>query len=150
MEYCWALPNPGQAQGTSPLQLKSMLKYLDYIFVLRPVLMVPVWTILLLGHHQGSRYAAFNRSLPWLFMFSTLFIGGVYLLNQIYDLESDRKNKKLFFLVEGYISKKNAWVLTIFLYVFSVVPAYLLSLTLGIILASASFPVSSILPRLFL
>lgn len=133
MEYCWALPNPGQAQGTSPLQLKSMLKYLDYIFVLRPVLMVPVWTILLLGHHQGSRYAAFNRSLPWLFMFSTLFIGGVYLLNQIYDLESDRKNKKLFFLVEGYISKKNAWVLTIFLYVFSVVPAYLLSLTLGII-----------------
>src|SRR3989304_3784451 len=68
----------------SPLRLKNMLKYLDYIFVLRPVLMVPVWTILLLGHHQGSRYGFSDRSLFWLFIFSTLFIGGVYLLNQIY------------------------------------------------------------------
>jgi len=110
-----------------------MLKYFDYIFVLRPVLMVPVWTILLLGHHQGSRYGSSNRSLFWLFIFSTIFIGGVYLLNQIYDLETDRKNKKLFFLAEGHISKKNAWIMTALLYVFSVVPAYFLSLILGII-----------------
>jgi geranylgeranylglycerol-phosphate geranylgeranyltransferase len=95
--------------------------------------MVPVWTILLLGHHQGSRYATSDKSLFWLFLFSTFFIGGVYLLNQIYDLETDRKNKKLFFLAEGHISKKNAWVLTVFLYLFSVLPAYGLSLTIGII-----------------
>lgn len=110
-----------------------MLKFLDYIFVLRPVLMVPVWTILLLGHHQGSRYGSSNRSLLWLFVFSTLFIGGVYLLNQIYDLETDRKNKKLFFLAEGHISKKNAWVYTIILCLSSVIPSYFLSVTLGII-----------------
>ncbi|HEX9913207.1 MAG TPA: UbiA family prenyltransferase [candidate division Zixibacteria bacterium] len=110
-----------------------MLKYLDYIFVLRPVLMVPVWTILLLGYYQGSRDASFDKSLLWLFLFATFFIGGVYLLNQIYDLETDRKNKKLFFLAEGYISKKNAWVLTVFSYLFSVLPAYFLSLTIGII-----------------
>jgi geranylgeranylglycerol-phosphate geranylgeranyltransferase len=110
-----------------------MLKCFDYIFVLRPVLMVPVWTILLLGYHQGSRYASFDKLLFWLFLFSTFFIGGVYLLNQIYDLETDRKNKKLFFLAEGHISKKNAWVLTVFLYLFSVLPAYVLSLTIGII-----------------
>jgi 4-hydroxybenzoate polyprenyltransferase len=110
-----------------------MLKYFDYIFVLRPVLMVPVWTILLLGHHQGSRYSSSNRSLFWLFVFSTLFIGGVYLLNQIYDLETDRKNKKLFFLSEGYITKKSAWTYTAFLYLFGVLPSYFLSLTIGII-----------------
>ena len=110
-----------------------MLKFLDYIFVLRPVLMVPVWTILLLGHHQGSRYGSSNRSLFWLFIFSTLFIGGVYLLNQIYDLETDRKNKKLFFLSEGHISTKTAWTYAAFLYLLSVLPSYLLSLTIGII-----------------
>jgi len=95
--------------------------------------MVPVWTILLLGHHQGSRYATSAKSLFWLFLFSTLFIGGVYLQNQIYDLETDRKNKKLFFLSEGYISIENARNLTLFLYLFSIVPAYFLSLTIGII-----------------
>lgn len=110
-----------------------MLKYLDYIFVLRPVLMVPVWTILLLGHHQGSRYGFSDRSLFWLFILSTLFIGGVYLLNQIYDLETDRKNKKLFFLAEGQISQKTAWIYTVFLYFLSVVPSYFLSVTIGII-----------------
>ena len=110
-----------------------MLKYLDYIFVLRPVLMVPVWTILLLGHHQGSRYGSSNRPLFWLFIFSTLFIGGVYLLNQIYDLETDRKNKKLFFLAEGHISQKTAWTYTALLYLLSVIPSYFLSVTIGII-----------------
>lgn len=110
-----------------------MIKYLDYLFVLRPTLMVPVWTILLLGHHQGSRYATLDKPLFWLFIFSTLFMGGVYLQNQIHDLETDRKNKKLFFLAEGHISKENAKNFTIFLYLFSVIPAYFLSLTLGII-----------------
>jgi 4-hydroxybenzoate polyprenyltransferase len=113
--------------------VKRMLKFFDYIFVLRPVLMVPVWTILLLGHHQGSRYGSSNRSLFWFFLFSTLFIGGVYLLNQIYDLETDRKNKKLFFLSERYISQKTAWTYTAILYVLSVVPSYSLSMTIGII-----------------
>ncbi|HVP37061.1 MAG TPA: UbiA family prenyltransferase [Terriglobales bacterium] len=110
-----------------------MLKFLDYIFVLRPVLMVPVWTILLLGYHQGSRYGSSGRSFFWLFIFSTLFIGGVYLLNQIYDLDTDRKNKKLFFLSEGNISKKVAWIYTTLLYLLSVVPSYFLSFTIGVI-----------------
>jgi len=95
--------------------------------------MVPVWTILLLGHHQGSRYGSSNRSLFWLFIFSTLFIGGVYLLNQIYDLETDRKNKKLLFLAEGLISQKAAWIYTAPLYLLSVIPSYFLSATIGII-----------------
>jgi len=95
--------------------------------------MVPVWTILLLGHHQGSRYGFSDRSLFWLFIFSTIFIGGVYLLNQIYDLETDRKNKKLFFLAEGHISQKTAWIYTAFLYVLSVLPSYFLSLSIGMI-----------------
>jgi 4-hydroxybenzoate polyprenyltransferase len=116
-----------------------MLKFFDYVFVLRPVLMVPVWTILLLGHHQGSRYGFSDRSLFWLFIFSTLFIGGVYLLNQIYDLETDRKNKKLFFLAEGHISQKTAWTYTVLLYLLSVVPSYFLSATIGIIFTLGLF-----------
>lgn len=110
-----------------------MIKYLDYIFILRPVLMVPVWTVLLLGHHQGSRYGYLDKSLFWLFLFSTLFIGAVYLQNQIHDLETDRKNKKLFFLAEGYISLENARKINLFLYLFSIIPSYFLSITIGVI-----------------
>ncbi|MDH4222279.1 MAG: UbiA family prenyltransferase [candidate division Zixibacteria bacterium] len=116
-----------------------MIKYLDYIFVLRPVLMVPVWTVLLLGHHQGSRYGYLDKSLFWLFLLFTLFIGGAYLQNQIYDLETDRKNKKLFFLAEGYIPLENARKFTLLLYLFSVIPAYFLSLTIGLIFTLGFF-----------
>jgi 4-hydroxybenzoate polyprenyltransferase len=108
-----------------------MLKYLDYLFVIRPVLMVPVWTILLLGHHRSAVLSGESHSPGLILLLTTFLVGGVYLLNQIYDVESDRRNKKLFFLSEDYISKKNAIFQTIFLNFVSIISAYLVSLDLG-------------------
>ena len=46
------------------------------------------------------------------------------ILNQIYDLEIDRKNKPTRPLVTGEIKMKEAWILTIILYFFAIIPTY--------------------------
>jgi 4-hydroxybenzoate polyprenyltransferase len=110
-----------------------MIRYLDYLFVIRPVLMPPVWTILLLGHHRSAALSG-QSDLPGLILLLVTFlVGAVYLLNQIYDVEPDRMNRKLFFLAEGYISKKNAIFQTVLLNLISIIPAYLISLELGLL-----------------
>lgn len=108
-----------------------MLKWLDYLFVIRPVLMPPVWTILLLGHHRSAALTGESNLSGLILLLVTFLVGAVYLLNQIYDVKSDRINKKLFFLAEGNISKGNAVLQTVFLNLVSIIPAYLISLQLG-------------------
>ncbi len=110
-----------------------MLKYLDYLFLTRPVLMPPVWTILLLGHARSSRLSGENNLPGLAVLLVTFLVGGVYVLNQIFDIESDRLNQKLFFLARGYISRKSAVVETILLNLLCVIPAFLISLQLGLL-----------------
>ncbi len=50
----------------------------------------------------------------------TGLMGGIYILNQIFDIETDRINDKIFFLPRGIISIRNAWIETILLYLFSI------------------------------
>jgi 4-hydroxybenzoate polyprenyltransferase len=110
-----------------------MLKYLDYFFLLRPVLMPPVWTILLLGHHRSSQITG-NSHLPGLaLLLITFLIGAVYILNQIFDIESDRLNRKLFFLAQGHISTKSAWFEMFLLDLAAIIPAFIISWQLGIL-----------------
>lgn len=40
----------------------------------------------------------------------SLLASAIYVFNQIFDIESDRRNKKLFLLPEGIISVSTAWV----------------------------------------
>jgi 4-hydroxybenzoate polyprenyltransferase len=61
-----------------------------------------------------------------LFVQLWLLFGAVYSLNQIFDVESDRANRKLFFLPENLISHRAAWVFTIGLNVAALVLAALL------------------------
>lgn len=110
-----------------------MLKYLDYLFVIRPVLMPPVWTILLLGHHRSSQLSGINHLPGLALLLVTFLVGAVYILNQIFDIESDRLNRKLFFLAQGHISVKAANIETILLNVLSVIPAFMISWQLGLL-----------------
>ncbi len=106
------------------------LKYLDYLFVLRPILFPPVWTIALLGYHRNPTLSSNSLSLALLWL--TLLVGAVYLLNQVFDLPSDRENKKLFFLTEGHLPIKSAILEIIFLNLASISGAFLISYQLGI------------------
>jgi 4-hydroxybenzoate polyprenyltransferase len=87
---------------------------LDYLFFLRPVLLPPVWTIALLGTIRSGLTHEMHVGL-WVvfFLHLTALFGGVYTLNQICDVESDKLNKKLYFIPEGIISINSAWRFTI-------------------------------------
>lgn len=94
---------------------------LDYFFFIRPVLLPPVWTIALLGTVRSG----LTHEMPvtmWAVFFLHLaaLFGGVYALNQICDVETDRLNRKLYFLPEGLISIDAAWRFTIALDVLAI------------------------------
>lgn len=99
---------------STPVSIHGRHTVLDYVFFTRPVLMPPVWTIALLGAH-GVPNAATIPVWRWVVMFFQLWslFGAVYTLNQIFDVESDRANRKLFFLPEAVISARAAWSFTI-------------------------------------
>jgi len=88
-----------------------VIRVLDYIFLLRPSLMVPSWTFLLLGYyHATGKLIHLSTAFWWAFFIMTLLMGGTYILNQIVDRESDRINRKLFLISEGYIAVRSAYI----------------------------------------
>ena len=87
------------------------LRFLDYIFLLRPLILIPVWTFFLLGAWHSD--PGLSVVVPTLKFFSgimafTLLIGAVYIINQIFDRVSDLNNNKLFFLPKSIIPVKTA------------------------------------------
>jgi len=95
--------------------------------------MPPVWSILLLGHHRASGFAIYESSIGLVFFLISVSMGAVYVLNQIHDIESDRINKKLFFLADGLIPLKNAWLEAILLTATGTAGAFICSFQLGIL-----------------
>ena len=118
------MTRPDDITSLLPVSIHGRHTLLDYVFFTRPVLMPPVWTIALLGAHsvQGASEIPGWR---WILLFVQLWFlfGAVYSLNQIFDVESDRANRKLFFLPENLISHRAAWVFTISLNVAALVLA---------------------------
>jgi len=137
--------------GELDLKLNAVF---DYLFLLRPILFVPLWALTLLGYFwaEGGTYRLAwlpqGRLLLSLFLYS-LLMGSVYVLNQIFDRDSDRLNRKLYLLAKGYVNLRAAWVECFLLIVVSLSlsllfsPAYrvfiLLSLGLGILYSAPPF-----------
>lgn len=96
--------------------MKKIVKLFDYIFIMRPALFYPVWTVFLTGLWGGSRFGTGKQlsENPVIMILIiggvTLIMGGAYILNQIQDLETDRINGKLFLLADRIISIKSAWI----------------------------------------
>ena len=108
-----------------------MAKVWDYVFLTRPVLMLPGWSIILLAYQRSSPDSATTSNLMLTMLAATLLYGGVYILNQIFDRETDKINRKLFLLSEGYVSLKAAVRLMAFCFVSSLVLSFYLSATIG-------------------
>lgn len=116
------------------MSTSSLIKSLDYFFVLRPVLFVPGWSTLLAGYLIASKNTLFfeaddilNHNYIEISILLILFscaMGASFLLNQMRDVESDLKNNKLFFLSEKHISKKVAIVEIILLISTAIILAF--------------------------
>jgi 4-hydroxybenzoate polyprenyltransferase len=119
------------------------MKILDYIFLTRPTLILPGWGFFILGYLHGLNLMGDlspNFHIPkdprfWIALISaTLISAYIYVLNQIFDLGSDRKNDKLFLLPKGYISLRSASIFSALLAIFSFILGALVNLEFLILL----------------
>lgn len=100
----------------------------DYLFLLRPTLLIPVWTFLLLGYYRALEepriHLLAGPQFLLAFLLYSALMGGVYILNQIVDRETDRANRKLFLVSEGYVPVKLASLEMILLFVVALALAF--------------------------
>lgn len=94
-----------------------MVKIADVIFLARPMLLIPVWTVYLhyMAQCHADSYIVLAPGRPAIMHLGalTLIFAGSYILNQIFDIDSDRINDKLFLLPRKIISVPLAWALYI-------------------------------------
>ncbi|MFQ5638348.1 MAG: UbiA family prenyltransferase [bacterium] len=122
--------------------MKQILKLFDYIFILRPTLFFPIWTIFLAGFFVQSKFgvaapsngvnngyitSSSQMDFLWVGLFLTLLMGAVFILNQITDRVSDKKNNKLFLIAQGHISPKAALVEAVILIVPALIFGFIFS-----------------------
>ncbi len=85
----------------------------DYIFLLRPMILIPVWTFFLLGARHGSQATGTPIEITSLLagiLSFTAVAAAAYVINQITDRETDRASGKLFLLSHGVLSVRAAWI----------------------------------------
>jgi 4-hydroxybenzoate polyprenyltransferase len=109
---------------------KNILHWLDLLFLIRPILLVPVWGFSLFGYYRAKCFSLTDIINLWnnsslltgfLLFFFSLSVGAVYIFNQIADIEVDKKNGGLPLLASGIVRKKDALAFASFLIVVSVV-----------------------------
>lgn len=99
------------------------IQTLDYLAVIRPTLLFPVWTLLLLGHYRSADLSGAWSSNPRLLNFAivltpcleitetillfSMLMGAVYIVNQIADAPTDNLNDKLYLVAQGYVDVKS-------------------------------------------
>ena len=93
----------------------------DYFFILRPLILIPAWNFLLIGSYLARRSGGFTQNVILGLLIYTFVLGGVYILNQIMDVETDRLNKKLFLLSGGYVTVRAAYIEMLLLWVLAVI-----------------------------
>ncbi len=110
---------------------KTIVYLLDLLFTMRPVLLVPVWGFSLFGYYRASAgsfseiFNLWNRSSLLIFILLFLFslsVGAVYIFNQMADVEVDKKNGGLPLLAKGIVCRRDAFLFSILLSLFSIVP----------------------------
>ncbi len=123
--------------------MNDRLRLFDYFFLTRPILFFPGWATLLAGYAaaDGSRFISAlrhgrisfevgnGRLLLSLAAFAAA-MGGCFVLNQLQDIPSDRKNKKLFLLGDGFISMRQGYIESLVLITLSFILAFFVNVKL--------------------
>ncbi len=115
----------------------------DYLLILRPLILIPCWNFLLIGTYLAQHERGFTPDILLGLVIYTALMGGVYILNQITDRETDRINKKLFLISEGYVSVRYAYIEMVLLWIVAILLAlkfsYLFLIFIGISLLLGVF-----------
>jgi 4-hydroxybenzoate polyprenyltransferase len=84
--------------------LSAVLRICDFLFVLRPVILIPAWSFYLIGAAEAGRSTgSWSDAVPLaaVAVCLTAILAAAYVLNQIFDRESDERNNKCLFLSRG-------------------------------------------------
>lgn len=84
--------------------LSAILRICDFLFVFRPVILIPAWSFFLLGAAESARSSGNPLDAvpaPVTMFCLTAILATAYLLNQIFDRESDERNNKCLYLSRG-------------------------------------------------
>jgi 4-hydroxybenzoate polyprenyltransferase len=111
----------------------------DYIFLVRPMILIPVWTFFILGAYhgmQGSENPDVVALVIGVLSFTAL-LGAIYIVNQITDRDNDRVNRKLFLIPDEIISVRAAWIEAAVLVTLSFLLGIFLSPSFMIVLAAS-------------
>jgi len=119
----------------------SKISIFDYYFVLRPMLHFPGWSTMLAGYfipEKGQLYFNLRQiiSLDYIEIVLIIFIlmtamGAAAIVNQLQDVISDRHNKKLFLISDGFIQTKNATIEAVILASVSLFLAFIFKTSVG-------------------
>ncbi|UCF71587.1 MAG: UbiA family prenyltransferase [candidate division WOR-3 bacterium] len=82
----------------------------DYFFILRPLILIPSWNFLLIGSYFGAGQGRFTYDITLGLIIYTMAAGGVYILNQIMDVDTDRVNEKLFLISGSFVRTRAAYI----------------------------------------
>lgn len=95
------------------------LRICDYIFVLRPLILIPAWSFYLIGAQGAFEQGLHRHTLfpsPTVFLSLTAILITAYLLNQIFDKQSDERNRKCPYLAEGIFGVRTLIILALLAY----------------------------------
>ncbi|MDZ7343681.1 MAG: UbiA family prenyltransferase [candidate division KSB1 bacterium] len=117
-----------------------IVKLFDYVFVLRPTLFFPVWTVYAAGYFAAQHFslagkngaaATHDGTALHVMGFLSLLMGGVFILNQLCDVATDLRNHKLFLIAHRHISPRAAWFEMMLLSGMAVAAAFFYRVELG-------------------
>ncbi len=109
------------------------MKFLDFLFAARPMLLLPVWSILIISHYLTD-HELLAIDFLILFFAHTFIFAGAYYINQIFDYETDKINNKLGFLQKGIISIREMTIVFILVSIIAVLLGFFYSVQAGIII----------------
>jgi 4-hydroxybenzoate polyprenyltransferase len=128
-------------------------KTLNLFFVSRPVLLIPMWAYFVFGYYHGAGSTLTKYSVSFLipylhypikiiygfeiktagilFAFS-LLLAGIHVLNQIADIEADKRNPGLPLIARGIVPENSAKIQTIIMFSFALILSLIINYKLSI------------------
>lgn len=102
--------------------MKNIVKLVDLLMVTRPIVLIPVWGFSSLGFIEAilkknsiiikKTWETTNSFLYINILMFSLSVASVYVMNQLADIEADKKNGGLPLIASGIVSEKSAkWII---------------------------------------
>jgi len=128
--------------------MKQLLKLLDYLFVLKPVLLYPVWTLFIAGYYVQAKVVvaaenvatngtATDPSGPNVLLVGaavTLLMGAIFVINQVMERNKLESRSRMVLIAPDHLTPKVAFIEAALLLAASLVIGFISGPLIGVLL----------------